>query len=324
MIDERRVELYESLLRIRVIEDVLARKYASEQLMRCPAHFSVGQEAVAVAVSGHLQRKDHVVSAHRSHAHYLAKGGDLRQLVAELYGKQSGCTHGRGGSMHLLAKEVGFVAASPIVGSTIPIAAGIAFANVLQRRQQLTVVYFGDGATETGAFHETLNFSAVHNLPVIFVCENNLYSMETDLSCRQPAGRSITELARAHHVQAHELDGQDVEAAFAGFGAVVENAREQRRPHLVEFRTYRFIQHCGPKYDGQDAYRHPGEYEREKARDPVETQRRRLEAAGLWDAEREERLKRKIHEEVQDAIEFANASQFPEPSELMLHVYSEV
>jgi TPP-dependent pyruvate/acetoin dehydrogenase alpha subunit len=319
----QRVALYRSLVRIRRIEDYLAKRYQSEQLMRCPAHFSVGQEAVAVAVSAHLRPEDRVVSAHRSHAHYLAKGGSLRAMVSELYGKSTGATLGRGGSMHLLDEAVGFAGATPIVGSAIPIAAGMAFADKLRKLDRTTVVYFGDGATETGVFHETMNFSSLHGLPIVFACENNLYSMETGLQARQPSDRPITDLARAHRVMFAELEGQDVEAACQGFGEILKRSKEAAAPCFVEFRTYRFIQHCGPKYDGTDAYRRPGEYERETSRDPVSVQRRRLSAANLWSDVQERELCAEIEHEIAEAIEFAFSSPFPDRSDLLSHVYAE-
>jgi pyruvate dehydrogenase E1 component alpha subunit len=320
-----RLDLYRRMLRIRVIEEVLAKVYASEQMMRCPAHFSIGQEAVAVAVSCHLSSQDQVMSAHRSHAHYLAKGGPLPEMVAELYGKASGATSGRGGSMHLVAKEVGFAGATPIVGSTIPIAAGIAFADVLLRRQRVTVVYFGDGATETGVFHETLGFAALHALPVVFACENNRYAMETDFGARQSHGRSIVALARAHGLSAIELDGQDVEAAYLGLADVFAAVRAPRpSPYLVEFHTYRFIEHCGPRLDPTAGYRPKGEYEHELARDPVTAHRQRLVDDGFWSPEQEEALQQAIRDEIKRAFEFARSSPFPERDELLKHVYAEM
>jgi pyruvate dehydrogenase E1 component alpha subunit len=323
MIDSNlRIELYERLLRIRVVEDLIAKRYATEQLMRCPVHFSIGEEAVAVAVSANLRPQDQVMSAHRSHAHYLAKGGSLQAMVAELYGKASGATSGRGGSMHLLAKDVGFLGATPIVGSAIPIAAGVAFADAMRHRDRFTIVYFGDGATETGVFHETLNFSAVRHLPIIFVCENNLYSMETDLGVRQPRERPITELAEAHRVPAATFDGQDVETAYEGFASVIRDAIEHRGPWFVEFNTYRFIQHCGPKYDRDDAYRHPGEYVYQQERDPVLLQRRRLSSLGLWNERQDSELRAAVERELSEAIELARASAFPGSHELLRHVYS--
>src|SRR5437016_11125531 len=156
------------IMRIRMIEERIRTLYA-EQEMRCPTHFSIGQEAAAVGVCARLTREELITSAHRSHAHYLAKGGDLRAMLAELYGKVTGCARGKGGSMHLIDRAAGFLGAVPIVGSTIPIGVGAAFASVLQGAPRLTVIFFGDAATETGVFHESLNFAALHHLPVLMV-----------------------------------------------------------------------------------------------------------------------------------------------------------
>src|SRR5579859_6536135 len=180
--------LYRGLLRLRLVEERIAELYP-EQEMRCPVHLSIGQEAVAVGVCDHLEPADQALSGHRSHGHYLAKGGDLRAMLAELYGRETGCARGKGGSMHLVDLEAGFLGATPIVASTIPIAVGVAFAARLRGQPLVTVAFFGEGATEEGVFHEAANFAALHRLAVVFVCENNLYSVYSPLEVRQPAGR---------------------------------------------------------------------------------------------------------------------------------------
>ena len=203
--DQRR-RLHGELVRLRVVEESIVALYP-EQEMRCPTHFSIGQEAVAVGVCAHLRREDQAISAHRSHAHYLAKGGDLRRMFAELYGKVTGCARGKGGSMHLVDLQVGFLGCVPIVGSTIPIGVGAAFGAQLRGEDRITAVFFGDGAAETGVFHESLNFACLHALPVLFVCENNLYSVNTPLAPRQPPDRSIADLAAAHGMTSRQVDG---------------------------------------------------------------------------------------------------------------------
>ena len=191
---DARLSLYRSMLKIRRVEERIQALY-SQGDMRCPTHFSIGQEAVAAGVCGNLRLEDYVISAHRSHAHYIGKGGNLRAMFAELYGKVDGCASGKGGSMHLIDLSVNFLGCVPIVGSTIPIGVGASFGAMLQDRPALTVIFFGDAATETGVFHESVNFAAVHRLPVLFVCENNLYSVNTPLDVRQPGNRTIAELA---------------------------------------------------------------------------------------------------------------------------------
>jgi len=199
--------LLHSMVRIRLVEEAIAASYAGQQ-MRCPVHLSIGQEAVAAGVGAALRPEDQAMSGHRSHAHYLAKGGDLNAMIAEIYGKDTGCCRGRGGSMHLVDPAAGFMGAVPIVGSTIPIAVGLAFANRLLKRDRVTAAFFGEGATEEGVFHESANFASLHRLPIVFVCENNLYSVYSPMSVRQPAHREVFQLAAGHGIVAHQGDGK--------------------------------------------------------------------------------------------------------------------
>src|SRR3972149_11018294 len=208
-----RLALFRSMLRIRRIEEALADRYA-EQEMRCPMHLCIGQEAIAVGVCAALFANDVMFSNHRAHGHYLAKGGNLNALIAELYGRSTGCCGGRGGSMHLIDLDVGFMGATPIVGGTVPLAVGAAWAARLQAQDRLGVAFFGDGCFEEGVMHESLNFASLHQLPVLFVCENNNFSVYTPLRERQPA-RSIHAVAQAHGWRAWSGDGNDVEAVSA-------------------------------------------------------------------------------------------------------------
>ncbi|HET6882539.1 MAG TPA: thiamine pyrophosphate-dependent dehydrogenase E1 component subunit alpha, partial [Pirellulales bacterium] len=203
--------LLRSMLRIRLIEEGIARTYADQQ-MRCPVHLCTGQEAVAAGVCAALDDSAQVMSTHRAHGHYLAKGGNLRAMLAEMYGKATGCAGGYGGSMHLIDLSAGFLGAAPIVGSTIPIAVGVAFGSSLRGENRVVVAFFGEGATEEGAFHEAMNFAALKRLPVLFVCENNLYSVYSPLGVRQPAARSVWQTAAGHGIESRHGDGNDVES----------------------------------------------------------------------------------------------------------------
>jgi pyruvate dehydrogenase E1 component alpha subunit len=247
------------MLRIRGIEERIAAEYAKQE-MRCPVHLSVGQEAVAVGTCAVLAPTDEAMSGHRSHAHYLAKGGSLHRMLAEMMGKSEGCTQGLGGSMHLIDKSCGFRGAVPIVGSTIPIATGLAFQHQLDRDCRVVAVFFGDGATEEGVFHESLNFAALKRLPIIFVCENNLYSVYSPLAVRQPGERSQLGLATAHGLAAERADGNDVVAVAAAMQRAVERARSGTGPTFLEFPTYRWREHCGPNFDNHLGYRTEAEY----------------------------------------------------------------
>jgi pyruvate dehydrogenase E1 component alpha subunit len=309
-----------SLLRIRMIEERIVALYP-EQEMRCPTHFSIGQEAVAVAVCAHLSRTDIIASAHRSHAHYLAKGGDLRAMLAELYGKETGCAAGRGGSMHLIDVDAGFLGAVPIVGSAIPIGVGVAFAAHLRGETQLVVIFIGDGAMETGVFHESMNFAVIHKLPIVMICENNLYSVLSPMAVRQPEGRPLTRLAEAHGAFSLRGDGNDVDAAYALAGQAIDHARSGAGPAFIEFATYRWLEHCGPFDDSHLGYRPDGELEAWKARDPLTAYSAALATRGFADTI--DTMRADISAEIDAAVAFAKYSPFPDRSTLARYVYAD-
>ncbi len=318
--DVARKMLYD-ILRIRLIEERLKDLYA-EQEMRCPTHFSIGQEAVAAGVCVHLTQEELVTSAHRSHAHYLAKGGDLKAMVAELYGKVTGCAAGKGGSMHLIDLPAGFLGAVPLVGSTIAIGVGAALSSVLQGEPRLIVIFFGDGATETGVFHESLNFAAIHRLPVVMICENNFYSVLTPLECRLPNGLEVYQRAQAHGVLSLQGDGNDADDVYALAGEAIAHARRGRGPVFVEFKTYRWLEHCGPNEDLSIGYRQPGEFESWVARDPVKLYTSRLQERGIVTDAEIAAMARAIAAEIDEAVAFAKASPFPTRDQLTAHVYA--
>lgn len=305
-----RLGLYRSLLRVRLVEEEIAARYERWQ-MRCPVHLSIGQEAAAVGVCSMLRRKDRVMSGHRSHAHYLAKGGDLTAMLLEIHGKADGCSRGRGGSMHLLDLKAGFQGAVPIVGSTIPIATGFAFADKLARRNNVTAVFFGEAATEEGVFTESLNFAALHGLRVLFVCENNLYSVYSPLEVRQPAGRSITALAEAHGIAAYRADGNDIDAVRDAAGKALRAMSSARAPKLLLLDTYRWREHCGHAYDNHIGYRSEEEYKAWKQRDPIGNFRDRLAAEGAIGKKDEAILRREIEAEIKKAFDWAESAPFP-------------
>jgi len=316
------VDLLWQMLRIRMVEEKIAELYA-EQQMRCPVHLSVGQEAVAVGASAAVTKDDYAMSGHRSHAHYLAKGGSLRAMLAELYGKATGCCGGKGGSMHLLDLSVGFLGAVPIVGSTIPIAVGAAFAAQMRGEKRVTLAYLGEGATEEGVFHESINFAALRKLPVVFVCENNQYSVYSPLSVRQPDNREVFQLAVGHGVEGHQADGNDVEEVHRPVRRAVEKARSGGGPTFLEFKTYRWREHCGPNYDNDIGYRTPEEFERWKARCPIDTLRRRLLKENKLTENQLASMQSKVAQEIAEAIAFAKGSGFPSHCVISEHVYAD-
>jgi TPP-dependent pyruvate/acetoin dehydrogenase alpha subunit len=313
--------MLQGIMRIRLVEERIKELYA-EQEMRCPTHFSIGQEAVAVGVCTHLRRDESITSAHRSHAHYLAKGGNLKAMLAELYGKATGCAAGKGGSMHLIDLQAGFLGAVPIVGSTIAIGAGAALGSVLQGDPGLTVIFFGDGATEAGVFHESLNFAAVHKLPVVMVCENNLYSVLTPLEWRHPEKREICQLAQGHGVLTRQGDGNDVDVVYDLAGEAIQYARSGKGPAFLEFKTYRWLEHCGPNGDLHLGYRSQEEFDAWVARDPLKLYADRLRQRGLVTDEEIAGMSRAIAIEIDEAVAFAKASPFPSRDQLTADVYA--
>jgi pyruvate dehydrogenase E1 component alpha subunit len=316
-----RTALLRQMLRIRLVEEGLAQRYP-EQQMRCPVHLSIGQEAVAAGVCAALAPRDYLLSTHRAHAHYLAKGGGLKAMLAEIYGKAAGCTSGRGGSMHLVDLSVNMLGSTPIVGGTLPVAVGAAFGAWLKGEDRATVIFFGEGSTEEGVFAECLNFAALKKLPIIFVCENNLYSVYSPLSVRQPRERDRAALVRAHGIEASVGDGNDVEEVYRTASAAVERVRKAQGPAYLEFDTYRWREHCGPNYDNDIGYRTEAEFQSWRKRCPIEKQSARLLGEGLIGEPALTEMKREIGAEIEEAFAFAKAAPFPAPESLLEGVYA--
>ncbi len=315
-------QLYREMLRIRMAEEAVAAEYSNQE-MRCPVHLSIGQEAVAVGVCSVLRTEDVVYSSHRAHAHYLAKGGDLMAMIAELYLRADGTCGGRGGSMHLIDMKVGFWGGIPIVASGIPMAVGAAWAFTQKKLPQVAVVFFGDAATEEGAFFESLNFAALKKLPVVFICENNLYSVNTPLAMRQPVDRKITDLAEALNVKSVAGDGNRVDEVRKLACQVVEDARRGKGPVLLELCTYRWVEHCGPNYDLDSGERESEEIKHWKERDPLQYADLLVGAGGYWEENEKESMRRAIAKEVENAFNFAKDSPTPQQSTLYDRVFPE-
>lgn len=299
--------LYLEMLRLRMIEEAIAKKLPSGQ-MRCPVHLSIGQEAAPVGVCSVLSKADKMVGTHRSHNWYLAKGGSLKGLLGELYGKLSGCSKGNGGSMHLVDRLCGFYGSTSIVGGTIPVGVGIAFADKIKNKKHITVVCFGDAAVEEGVFHESANFATLHSLPVIFVCENNQYSCYTHISARQPR-RSLDAIAHAHSLFYQKTGANDVESIReATLKAIVYG-----KPSFIEIPTFRYLEHCGPNNDDHLGYRTPAEMDFWRNMDPLLINKHN----GPTDAEMG-----KIMLEISDAFEDAEKAPFPDQSEVGKYLYA--
>lgn len=314
------LRLHYDLLRVRRVEQTLAELY-KEQEMRTPVHFSIGQEAVAVGVCAALTSRDVIYGSHRCHAHYLAKGGNLVGLIAELYGRETGCARGRGGSVHLTDASVGMVAASAILAQTIPVAVGSALAFQMDRRPQVAVAFFGDGAVNEGVFHESLNFAAVRRLPVLFVCENNLYSTHSPLSVRLPKGTEIYRRAQGYQIPAEKVDGNDVFAVYRSARRAVERCRHGRGPVFIECATYRWLEHVGPLEDYDRGYRTKEEAEAWKRKDPVKRSARALIEWGLATPAVFGEFEAQIAEEIAKAVAEARQAPWPDPHDLLRNVY---
>ena len=315
------VEFYRQMVRIRLVEERIAAVYPEEE-MRCPVHLCIGQEAVPVGVCAALRASDYVMGGHRAHGHYLAKGGDLKAMIAELYGKATGCCRGKGGSMHLIDLSVGFLGAVPIVGSTIALAVGAAFGSVMRNESRVSVPFFGDGATEEGIFHETVNFAVLKKLPVVFVCENNLFSVYSHISLRQPANRELCEVAQGHGVESVKGDGNNVLEVYKVAQMAVDKARGGRGPTFLELKTYRWREHCGPAYDDHLSYRQEGELAEWKKNCPIKRLETDLTRDHILTSGQISNINADINDEISEAFEFAKNSPFPEENEVREHIYA--
>jgi len=309
-------KFYRSLYRIRRVEEEVAKVYPSDKI-KSPVHLSIGQEAISVGVCEALRPSDIVFGTYRSHALYLAKGGDLRQMIAELYGKVTGCAKGKGGSMHLVDVAHGVMGTSAVVGTTVANAVGYAYALKLQRSDSIVVSFFGDGATEEGVFHESLNFAALKRLPIIFICENNFYAIHTHQSIRQRSA-DICGYARAHSIPTEKIEDGDVLRLYEKVRTAVHALRAgQDGPYFFECMTYRWKEHVGPNDDYHLGYRTRKDAEPWMNNDQV----KRLE--GMVETDLRQRIEAEVEAEIQDAFVFAEESPFPDHAELFTDVLKE-
>ena len=314
------VGLYEKMVRIRMVETAIADAYP-EQEMKCPVHLSIGQEAVAAGVCQSLQDADQVISTHRGHAHYLAKGGNLNRMIAELYGRATGCAGGKGGSMHLVDPSVGFRGCSAIVAGTIPIAVGIGLAAKMKATGTVSVAFFGDGAADEGVLYEAMNLAALKKLPVIFACENNLYATCSPQSARQ-ANENLPGRAEAFGVRAESQDGNDAIDVYQAASRAVERARNGEGPSFIEFRTYRWRKHVGPEYDIDLGYRTQEELDQWMAKCPLECLKRHILDVGILVADEVDAIEVETRRLIEKAFDFAKHSVPPKPESLYRNVDS--
>ena len=308
--------------RIRAVEEEIVARYA-ENKMRCPTHLSIGQEAVAAAVGLALRRDDLAVSGHRAHAHYLGKGGEMKAMIAEIYGKVTGCARGKGGSMHLIDEAAGFMGSTAIVGGTVPVGVGLAYGMKLKRSTQASCVFIGDAVAEAGVFFESANFAALKKLPVLFLCENNLYSVYSHLRVRQPEGRRIADMVRGIGIPSEQGDGNDAETVFDLASRALAEIRAGGGPRFLEFATYRWREHCGPLYDNDIGYRTEAEFLEWKAKEPIARYEAVLLQRNAVTRDQLAAMDAHIAQEVRAAFDFADASPFPEPAEAFTDLYAQ-
>src|SRR5262245_48693092 len=313
------VSLYREMLVIRRTEEQLAKSH-QQGLIHGACHTYVGEEAIATGVCANLRPDDAVVSTHHVHGHALAKGVPPRELIAELFGRTTGCSRGRGGSMHLFAPEIGFMGSSGIVGPSILQATGAGYSFKLLKTDRVGVAFFGDGAVSNGAFHEGLNLATIWGLPVLFVCENNLYATEVAFSyaSRNP---DVASRGAAYGIPGVAVDGNDVLAVYTAAGDAISRARAGGGPTLLECRTYRTRPHAEGMRDG--GYRTTDEIESWKQRDPIKALRDRLVADGIAADDDFNQIDAEVAALVDEAAEFAKNSAMPDPATATNHVYSE-
>jgi acetoin:2,6-dichlorophenolindophenol oxidoreductase subunit alpha len=314
------IELYETMLKIRLFEEKLIELHP-EQLMKSVQHYYIGQEAVAVGVCTSLQKEDHVFSGHRSHGPYIAKGGDLNALMAELHCRVDGCCRGRGGSMHVVDQKVGHMGSFSIVGGYVPLAVGDALSFKIRHKPNVVVVFFGDGAIDEGVVYESMNFAALKKLPVVFICENNFFADYSKASARQ-ASEDIPGKAKAFGVPAIGINGQDVVKVFTTTQEAIKRARDGKGPTLIEAKVFRFKGHCGTGEDIGPNLRTEQELESQKKKCPIIGLGKIMLSNNLLTEESIGLMKKKIQLQINEAVEFGKNSPLPGKEELLKGVFS--
>jgi len=300
-------KIFYDALRIRLVEEKIIELFPDDKI-QSPVHLSIGQEPIAVGICNNLKQEDYLFSTYRSHAYYLAKGGDLKTMFAELYGKSTGNCCGKAGSMHLTAPEVNLMGTSALVASTIPHAVGAALAAKLLNKEHIIVTVFGDGATEEGVYHESLNFAGLHQLPILFICEDNGLASYTKKEKRQDY--SLIEQASLYSITTWELyEGYDLDKVDIIAKLAIEAVRSNRKPHFIWFNTYRYKEHVGISEDHNLSIRDTTEYNLWKSHDPL-----------IQNTELINKFSSIIKEEIEEAVEFAENSPYPKLYDLYMGV----
>lgn len=311
--------LLRTMMRIREFEERIAGLVQEGKIIT-PCHLYTGQEAVAAGVCYALRKDDYLFGTHRSHGHYVAKGGDIRAAMAEIFGKITGCSKGRGGSMHLVAPEVGILGTSSIVAGSLPVAVGTALAESIRGSGRVTAVFHGDGVPEEGIWHESANFAALKRLPIVFVCENNLYCTHMPLN-RRRVYDNLSGIAKEHGLEPVVVDGNNVLEVYYAAQEAVNRARAGHGPTFIECRTYRWRGHVGPNYDVDLGLRSQEELDAWIERCPIKHFANFLVAEGVIPREEVESMAQSVSHEIEEAVCFAESSPPPDPSDVAKYVF---
>ena len=311
------ISMFRTMVRIRRFEERVAREFADGNIPGS-VHLYIGEEAVATGAIAHLKKEDYIMSTHRGHGHLIAKGGEPNKMMAEMFAKKTGYCLGKGGSMHIANIDIGILGAAGIVGSGIPIATGAALSAQMRGTDQVTICFFGDGASNTGRFHEGINMASVWHLPVVFICENNLWavSVPTSTSLNIP---NVADRAVGYGIPGVVVDGMDVMAVYEAAGEAVNRARKGQGPTLIEAKTYRFRGH----FEGDSgAYRPKEEIDRWMQKDPINNYKAKLLETKVLTEKQAEDIDKEALAEMEAAMKFAHDSPFPELEETLENVYT--
>ncbi len=318
---EELLQMYRDMLLIRRFEEKSAEMYALAKIAGF-LHLYIGQEAVAVGCLSALQPEDYVISAYRDHGHCLARGSDPKAAMAELFGKATGLCKGKGGSMHFIDAERNFMGGYAIVGGHLPLAAGLAFALRYEKRPQVVICFFGDGALPSGQTHEAFNLAALWNLPVLFVCENNRYGMGTPVGRGMVLYRDLVERAKAHGIEAEQVNGMDVLAVRAATERIVQMIREEPKPYFMEALTYRYMGHSMSD-PAHGHYRTQEEVREARKQDPLVQLKGTMLKEGTGKEADFKQIEQDVEAIIKEAVAFAEESPYPDPSALHEDVYTE-
>jgi len=313
---EKLSDMLLKMYKIRLFEKTIENLYFQD-LVTGPLHLYVGEEAVAVGACSTLKENDYIISTHRGHGHCIAKGANLKKMMAELLGRETGYCKGRGGSMHLADLGIGLLVSSGIVGGGIPMAVGAGFSSYYRDGKLVVLSFFGDGATNQGSFHESLNLASLWKLPVVFICENNLYAITVSVARSLPI-KDIADRAVSYGIPGKIVDGMSVLAVYKGVKEAVARAREGKGPSLIECKTYRFKGHW---VGDPIVYRTDEEVEKWRKKDPILNFRKSLLKQGVFTEIGLDNIKNQAEEEIEEAVNFAKNSPFPDPNEVTKYVY---